>query len=166
MFLAYYSTLYFPVTLIPFSYTDKYSRMNITKSVALEVDCHNFPTQTVIPTIIGWVVIGYMWFWYRSTKIWVHCNGVIDAFANYPEIQQRTRITAVCLVSLMFVGVWPLDLFGYIICCISNAIKNEQGLPRTLPIAIPPDTTPTNPNVQHPDPPPPYNGFGAKCARP
>ncbi|EAA35005.3 AR2 [Neurospora crassa OR74A] len=144
----------------------KYSRMKITESVALEVDNHNFPTQTVIPAIIGWVVIGYMWFWYRSINIWVHWNGAIDTFTHYTENQQRTRIAAYCLIPLMFVGIWPLDLFGCIICYVSKAINNEQGLPRTLPIAETLNTTPTNPNVQHPDPPPPYNGVGAKCARP
>ncbi|KHE80354.1 hypothetical protein GE21DRAFT_1264964 [Neurospora crassa] len=140
--------------------------MKITESVALEVDNHNFPTQTVVPLIIAWVVIGYIWFWYRSINIWVHWNGAIDTFTHYTENQQRTRIAAYCLIPLMFVGIWPLDLFGCIICYVSKAINNEQGLPRTLPIAETLNTTPTNPNVQHPDPPPPYNGVGAKCARP
>ncbi|KAK3489146.1 uncharacterized protein B0T23DRAFT_414189 [Neurospora hispaniola] len=147
MFLAYYSTLYFP-------------------TATLEVDTQNFPTKTIVPLIIAWVVIGYIWFWYRSINIWVHWNGAIDTFTHYTENQQRTRIAAYCLIPLMFVGIWPLDLFGCIICYVSKAINNEQGLPRTLPIAETLNTTPTNPNVQHPDPPPPYNGVGAKCARP
>lgn len=68
----------------------------------------------------------------------------------------------------MFLRVWPIDVLGYIICwvlSIYKAANNEQGLPRTLPIANPPNANPPNANppntdAQHPDPPPPYDSGG------
>lgn len=79
--------------------------MNITETATLEVDTQNFPTKTVVPLIIAWVVIGYIWFWYRSINIWVRWNGAIDTFTHYTENQQRTRIAAYYLIPLMFVGI-------------------------------------------------------------
>ncbi|KAK3487503.1 uncharacterized protein B0T23DRAFT_406805 [Neurospora hispaniola] len=79
-------------------------KMNTTVSMALEADNANFPTQTLVSTIVGGVFIGYLWFWHRSTKVWVRCNGTIDAFTNVPENTQRTRITTICLPSIYHIS--------------------------------------------------------------
>lgn len=138
--------------------------MNITETTTLEVGTQAFPTKTIVPCIIAWVVIGYIWFWYRTLNIWAHWNGALDTFTHYTEQQQKTRIAAYCLIPLIFIGIWPLDLFGCVICYISKAINNHQGLPKTLPIARPLTTTPINPYNQYPGPPPPYDGVRAICA--
>ncbi|KHE82018.1 hypothetical protein GE21DRAFT_1310775 [Neurospora crassa] len=129
-------------------------KMNDTVPIALEASNANLQTQTLVPAIISWVFIGYLWFWHRSTKVWVRCNGNINAFTNVPENTQRTHITAICLTSIVFRGVWPIDVLGYIICWVSRADNNEQGLSKTLPIT----------RSQHELPPPPYDGGGARSA--
>lgn len=125
----------------------------MTVPMALEANNANFPTQTLVPTIASWCFVGYLWFWYRSTKIWVHCNGSIDAFTNVPGNTQRTQITTICVVSLVVVAMWPLEiLFSTILWKITHA-TNQQGLPK-----VQPRTPPEEPQAP---PPPPYDAVGA-----
>ncbi|EGO58214.1 hypothetical protein NEUTE1DRAFT_110354 [Neurospora tetrasperma FGSC 2508] len=129
-------------------------KMNDTVPIALEASNADLQTQILVPAIVSWVLIGYLWFWHRSTKVWVRCNGNINAFTNVPELTQRTRITAICLASIVFLGVWPIDVLGCIVCRVLHADNNEQGLQKTLPIT----------RSQHELPPPPYDSGGARSA--
>lgn len=126
--------------------------MNDTMPMAHKASNANFQTYTLIPVIISWVFIGYFWFWYRSTKVWVRCNGNFNTLADVPDNTQRTRITRICLASILFLGVWPIDVLGCIVWRVLGTCNNEQGLQKTLPIT----------RSQHQLPPPPYDIGGTR----